>query len=432
MLNCVIVGAGHRALWYAEYARLFPEKMRIVGVADPMPERRKAVAERFGIAPEHIFANADELVAYGKFADAAINGTMDRQHVPTTVPLLEAGYDVLLEKPFAVSIAEVEILKKAIQRTGRKVMICHVLRYAPFYVNLKQRVNAGEIGQIIDIQTAEHVSYHHYSTAFARGKWNNFEQCGSSFLMSKCCHDLDLIAWFKSGIAPRRIASFGGLHYFTRQNAPAGAGECCLLDCQCESQCPYSVRKLYLDHPDRWTFYVWPELEHGDRSLAAKEERLRDPSNPYARCIWKQNNNVADRQIVALEFADGSVATHTLVGGASRAMRKIHILGTEGELEGIFDDNEYIIRHMDARPGHEYREERINLADLGDTTGAFGGHGGGDLRLVEDFVSLVTGGERSISCTELVDSLNGHMIGFLADRAMRTGSVCEVGKAEKE
>ena len=427
MKTAVIVGAGHRALNYASYAEKYPGKFKIVGVAEPSAERRRIVCERFGIPAERAFCSAEELAAVPKFADAAINGTMDRQHVPTTVPLLERGYDVLLEKPFAISPAEVKTLEDAVQRTGRRVMICHVLRYAPFYVALKKRVLDGEIGEIVDIQTAEHVSYHHYSTAFARGKWRRLEDGGSSFLMSKCCHDLDLITWFKSGVAPVRVSSFGGLYYFTRKNAPANSGEHCLLDCPVEAQCPYSVRKLYLNHPKRWTFYVWPELEEsGNLSIEAQTARLKDPANPYSRCIWKMDNDVADRQVVAIEFADGAVATHNLVGGTSRPMRKIHLVGTGGELEGVFDDNRFVIRHSDTRPGHEYTETVVDLNNHGDTTGAFGGHGGGDERLTADFIAMLNGEPRSISCTELADSINGHRIGFAADQARLEHTVVEL------
>lgn len=44
-------------------------------------------------------------------------------------------------------------------------------------------------------------------------------------------------------------------------------------------------------------------------------------------------------------------------------------------------NNKYVIRHMDLRPGCEYKEVECDLNNEGDTTGAFGGHGGGDLRL---------------------------------------------------
>ena len=63
---------------------------------------------------------------------------------------------------------------------------------------------------------------------------------------------------------------------------------------------------------------------------------------------------------------------------------------------------------------------RLKSSNLGDTTGAKGGHGGGDLRLSDDFVEFVGGGKPSISCTQLADSINGHLIVFAADEALKT------------
>ena len=67
----------------------------------------------------------------------------------------------------------------------------------------------------------------------------------------------------------------------------------------------------------------------------------------------------------------------------------------------------------------------IILKKEGDTTGVFGGHGGGDIRLIDDFVAVLEGRTPSVSCTALADSINGHLIGFMADRAMEERSVLE-------
>src|SRR5690606_24626279 len=127
------------------------------------------------IPPERCFESAEELAAVPRFADAAINGTMDRQHVPTSLPLLKAGYHLLLEKPIAVSEEEMWQLADAAREYDRTVMICHVLRYAPFYVKIRELVAAGEIGEVLNIQTIEYVSYHHMAVGFIRGKWNSKE-----------------------------------------------------------------------------------------------------------------------------------------------------------------------------------------------------------------------------------------------------------------
>ena len=151
-----------------------------------------------------------------------------------------------------------------------------------------------------------------------------------------------------------------------------------------------------------------------------REAALKDKNHPFARCVWKCNNDQPDRQSVVISFANGAVATHNMVGNTTRPMRKVHIVGTEGEIEGTFDDNKFVVRHRDLRPGHEYTEEWVDLGNLGDTTGAKGGHGGGDLRLSDDFVEFVGGGKPSISCTQLADSINGHLIVFAADEALKT------------
>ena len=61
-------------------------------------------------------------------------------------------------------------------------MICHVLRYAPFYVAVRERVASGLIGEVVNLQTIEHVSYHHMGVGFVRGKWNNKAKCQASML----------------------------------------------------------------------------------------------------------------------------------------------------------------------------------------------------------------------------------------------------------
>jgi predicted dehydrogenase len=319
-------------------------------------------------------------------------------------------------------------LVETARRFGRRVMICHVLRFAPFYAAVRQRVLDGAIGEILALETLEHVSYHHMAVGFIRGKWARRQQGYASMLMAKCCHDLDLIAWMKSGVAPRAVASFGSNFQFSPEKAPEGAGTRCLVDCPIEPECLYSARKHYLDHPDRWSFYVWDSLEHlASPTLEDKEASLKGDS-PYGRCVWKSDMEVVDHQAVLIDFVDGSTATHTMVGGASKPMRAIHLIGTTGEIDGVFEDQRFVVRHIDPRPGHEYREETVDLTVGDDLHGAAGGHGGGDLALVADFVRVACGEAPSISTTSLDDSVAGHLIGFSADRAMAEQRVVVLGE----
>jgi predicted dehydrogenase len=340
------------------------------------------------------------------------------------MPLLEAGYHVLLEKPIAPSEREVRDLIDASNRFGRAVMICHVLRYAPFYRRIKDLVDEGTIGTIVSMCTNELVSYHHMGVGFVRGKWN--KRTENPILLAKCCHDLDLIAWYNSGVKADRVASFGSLTQFKPENAPPGAGKRCLVDCEIESTCAYSAKANYVDM-DLWGPYAWHPIEHIENPTREdKLESLRT-DNPYGRCVWHCDNDVVDHQTLIIEFENGVTATHNLFTGTARPTRTIHIVGTEGEIEGDMDHEVIKVRKPDVSiRGTEqaFAEEVINVA--APSAGEDGGHGGGDQRLIGDFISLIAGNKPSKSVTSIQDSLTGHLIAFAADTAMNERRVVEI------
>lgn len=417
-LKTIIVGGGHRSLTYAELAKIEKDKMEIVGVADPDDNRRKSIAKEFNIPEERCFKTAEELAEVKKFADAVINGTMDHIHVETTIPLLKAGYDVLLEKPFSVNEEEARKLVDAAEKYGRKIMVCFVLRYAPFYRRIKDLILADEIGEIINIQTSEYVSYHHMSTSHVRGKWNNSEKCHSSMLLAKCCHDLDIMMWLMGETKPAYVSSFGCNKQFVKENAPENSGTRCLVDCPLVEECLYSAKRIYIDHPDRWSFYVWDALEHIENpTIEDKIELLK--TSPYGVCAYKSDNNVVDHQTVSVMFENGATGTHIMVGGTSYGTRTIHITGTKGVIKGDFEKGKFTLSKIDPRPECEHDDTIFDLKIDNDT------HGGGDLDLVRDFVAYARGEQPSVSCTSITDSLSGHLVVFLADKSRENGGIPE-------
>lgn len=425
-ITAIIVGAGHRSFVYSELAKTNPEMLKIVGVADPNPIRRKKAMDYFGFKEDMCFENAEELAKKGKLADTVINGTMDEQHLETAVPLLDAGYDMLLEKPFAPNEEEMRQIVNCAKKNNSKVMICHVLRYTPFYYAIKERIVNGEIGDIINIQTTEHVSYHHLSTSYIRGKWANSDKCHTSMLLAKCCHDLDIIMWMMSETKPKQISSFGGKFQFKPENAPKEAGTICMKDCPLVDTCVYSTKRLYIDHPDRWAFYVWDALE-GKKNISIEDKiALMKSDNPYARCIYKCDNNVVDHQSVLINFESGATGTHNMVGGSAEPRREIHIIGTKGEIFGNFEESKFTVLKIDPSPDAHNEEcdvEEVDLRVTGDMVGAYGGHGGGDERLAADFVKFIRGEKPSLACTSIFDSVAGHLSVYLADKSRENGGM---------
>ena len=413
-VTAIIVGAGHRSMAYADFSLRHPEQLKIVGVADPDEYRRKMVREKFGFPQEFCFASADELAKEPKFADAVINGTMDEQHVETSIPLLEKGYDMLLEKPFAVNDEEMERLIEVVKRKGNKVMICHVLRYTPFYSEIKKRITNGEIGDIINIQTLENVSYH-LSTSFVRGKWGNSKKCHTSMLLAKCCHDLDIMMWLMGGDKPVSVSSVGAKTQFIPENAPENSGTRCLVDCPLADSCRYSAKNLYLEHPDMWTVYVWRDLESVENPTYEQRKELLMHSD-YGRCIYKCDNDVVDHQSVLVNFKSGATGTHNMVGGSPEPLRTIRITGTKGEIYGEFEHAFIEVRKQNPKKENYFDKEVIDMSHISGE-----GHSGGDERLTEDFVNFQRGESHSISCTSIFDSVMGHKVIFLADKSRENG-----------
>lgn len=416
-ITAVIVGAGHRAFVYSKLALTDPDKLKIVGVADPDKIRQKKAMEMFGFPKENCFDSALDLSRVPKFADAVINGTMDEQHVETSIPLLKKGYDMLLEKPFATNEKEMRELVSCVKENGNKVMICHVLRYTPFYLSIKERIASGEIGDIINIQTCEHVSYHHLSTSYVREKWANSDVCHTSMLLAKCCHDIDLMMWMMSDTQPSVISSFGSKFQFKPENAPKEAGTKCLVDCPLVDTCRYSAKRLYLDQPKRWAFYIWDKLEGIENPTDEDRINLLKGDSNYGRCIYKCDNNVVDHQSVLVNFKNGATGTHNMVGGSAGPMRRIHIIGTKGEIYGDFEESKFTVAKIHPTKTDEKTVEVVDLNVNGDMVGAYGGHGGGDEKLAADFVEFLRGGKPSLACTSIFDSVAGHLCVYLADKS---------------
>ena len=429
-ITAVLVGAGNRADIYARVSLSHPDKLKIVGIVDPDPVRRGLMRDKYNVDGQNCFSDVGEFVSRGRFADAVINGTMDKLHVKTSLPILEAGYDMLLEKPFAVNESEMNELVMTARSHNRRVVVCHVLRYTDFYRAVRSRVDSGELGDIISVEMCEHVNYHHMAVSYVRGKWRSEEICGAPMLLAKSCHDIDIMLWLMKGAAsspsPAFVSSFGGDFQFGPGRKPDGAGTRCMADCPLMNECIFSAKANYLDAV-RWTQYVWKSLEgHGEPTYEGKARSLAT-DNPYGRCVWDfdRGTNV-DHQSVMISFSNGAVGTFSMTGGSAKSERNIHIVGTRGELKGTFEDSRYVVRTMAPSTKAGYEEREYDLHVGGDMIGASGGHGGGDEHLVLDFVDYIRGGEPSVSCATLDDSMTSHLTVFRAEQARKSGTVVKI------
>ncbi len=414
-LTAVIVGAGHRSLIYGDVSLKHPDKLKIVGVVDLSKEKADYAAARYGIAPEHVYASVDELVKAGRIADVIINGTMDAAHVPTSLPLLALGYDMLLEKPFATSATELAELYVAAKEHKNCIFICHVLRYASFYLGIRKLLAEGKLGKIISINMAEDISLHHMIVSYVRGQWNN-ERTGTPLLLAKSCHDIDFMMWLMGKDTPNTVYSVGSDFAFSPDKAPKCSGTRCLVDCPREESCPYSAAKHYLPDNIPHRFYVWGTEDHYTRD---EKIALLKTESPYGRCVFKCGHEGVDHQTVTVTFESGAIGIFTLTGGAAKEERRLQIIGTKGSLIGTFESGSYTL--CLTNPDGSYSEEVFS-----DNIAAELCHGGGDEGLVLDFCDYLEHRDPSLSYAELTDSLASHLVIFAAEKSRKTGEVVKL------
>ncbi len=244
-ITVAIAGLGSRGKDnYAPVAKLLPEKMEITAIADIVEEKVEEVSREYGVPKERCYSSAEEMLKQEKLADVMFIATQDRQHVGHAIPALEKGYDLLLEKPVSPDLDECRELLKVAGERGRKVVVCHVLRYTPFYTKVKELIDSGVIGDVVTVMGIENVGYWHQAHSFVRGNWRNSEET-SPMILQKCCHDMDLLLWL-TGKTCESVTSFGGTYLFKEEKAPEGAAKRCLDGCAAKAECPFDAEKIYI------------------------------------------------------------------------------------------------------------------------------------------------------------------------------------------
>lgn len=171
-LRIACVGCGNRSRVYMRLASMRPEQFVLTAAADPNGVRRETIRALSRNPDFQCFETDRELFAQPRLADVLIIGTQDSYHVAPCLEALRRGYDVLLEKPISPDPAEVRMLEREAVRLGRRVMVCHVLRYTPFYERVKAILSAGGIGKPVAFHLTEGVGLFHY----AHSAWRGFSE----------------------------------------------------------------------------------------------------------------------------------------------------------------------------------------------------------------------------------------------------------------
>jgi len=408
-LKIALVGAGQRGMIYSKHA-YETKKADIVAVVEPEDERRSAAAENFGIPSEMQFENIEDFYQKGRIADAVIIASMDQDHCRQVLNALELGYDILLEKPISPDPKECLMIQDKANQKGCKVIVCHVLRYTNFFAAIKEIIDSGELGKVITIQHNENVGNYHIAHSFVRGNWRRSD-LSSPLVMQKSCHDMDILAWLV-GSEAKKIASFGSLKYFKEESAPIDSSERCLT-CKAAGDCRFDARKAYLPIVGSWpaTVLTQEQTEEGINKALAE--------GPYGRCVYRCDNDVCDNQVVLIEFKNDVTVSFNLSGFTNKISRTIKVMCENGEIRGDDSLNQIEVTKFASNAIVGFEQRIIHTGQ------PQGGHGGGDVSLVDDFISQMEARSNN-SRSSITQSVESHVMAYAAEQSRITGEIIDV------
>jgi predicted dehydrogenase len=452
-ITVLLFGAGARGIEYGKYALGHPDEIRFIAVAEPDPVRRQQFAEAHGISPDHCFDTWEATLFRPKFADVVLNATQDQMHYASSIAAMEAGYDLILEKPICNTLEETMSLVDTAERLKRKILVCHVLRYTRFFRKIKEIVDSGELGEIITVSHRENVVSWHMAHSYVRGNWRREDQ-SSPMILAKCCHDLDLLYWI-FGSKVKKLSSVGSLKHYRLENAPADVPERCLDGCPIAETCPFFAPALYLDvnyfkymisqSDNPWHSLVghmalktpefarlvgkivppvrqlteyagWPlsVISTAPESKEALTEAMR--TGPYGRCVYHCDNDVVDHQIVLMEMENGTSVSLTMHGHSHEEGRTLRIDGSQATLLAKMGIKTFIEVYDHREPS---KIQRFTYCDVEEY-----GHGGGDIGIMRDFVKAMHGEMQPL--TGIRDSIESHLMAFAAEQARVEGVVIDM------
>lgn len=365
-----IIGLGFRLGYLSYVFKAIDESFEIAGYVDPEPAGLPGLIEQ-GISAGKAYATPQELIANEKI-DLLMIGSPNHMHLDHIRIGLEAGLKIFCEKPIVTTIKDSIELARLMAKFGHeRLNVGLVLRYSPMYRDLLTAQAEGKLGNVVSIEASEHIEPYH--GAFFMRDWRRYEHYSGSFMLEKCCHDLDLYNGVV-GARPERVASFGGRKSFIPENDPAKEG----------------INDLELFHrkPSGWM--------GSDK-------------------VFDSDGDIIDYQVAIVEYANGvGMNFHTNLNVPDQ-FRRFAIMGSRGMAEGDFIRGYFNVHEM--LTGKKVIEKTYASTTLSQ-------HYGADEQMAADIISHVKSGLHLPVST--VNALEAGILALSMDEARMKKTVVDL------
>ena len=401
MKSFVFAGASGRALYmYAlPMFKRFSATARIAGVFDTNQHRANLLSTRTNSAP--VFADFDAMLRAVK-PDCVIVTTVDRYHHEFIIRALDAGCDVITEKPMTIDGEKCRAILAAERRSGKTVTVAFNYRFAPYATYAKKLLRAGTIGKPINIDFEWILDRKHGADYFRR--WHRRMENSGGLLVHKSTHHFDLINWWLDD-EPQQVFGLGSRQFYGPTRAERGV-RC--STCQYAKTCEFFVD--FKKQPKLKALYFDAESEDG---------YFRDG------CVFSEEIDIYDTMSVNVRYVSGAQLAYSLIAYSPYEGWRASITGTQGRMElQVIESGPLTpsarapqtIRTFDA--AGTITEHSIQMSA--------GGHGGGDPLLLR---RLFGGAVLPDPLGHMAGSRAGAMsilIGIGANQAIKTGAAVDI------
>ena len=369
-LNIAVIGCGMRGRNVISiFQKELKERLKIQAVYDSSQESLALAAKCWKMPNLKSEENLEKAINNPN-VDVVMIFTPNACHCQAILAALAAGKKVFSEKPLATNLEDCKRIMEAERASGITIMTGFVLRYSPLYRKIKELLDSGSFGKIINIAASENRnSFGGGHSMCADYGWRRFRDKAGPYLLEKCSHDLDLLNWFADSV-PERAAAFCGLNYFVPANQ-----------------------------------YIWDKYDkHNFDRLVISEDHIINP--------FLSEKDIFDNHSVIFEYPNGVKASFQLTLANAIPERRMYISCTEGTI--IAEAFSGIIKYK-----HYDDPYSVTLNFVGD------GHAGGDAVMVHELSQALLAG-RSISVSGSSNGLDCARAALAADKAAQTGRIVEL------
>src|SRR4051794_8074278 len=400
----------------------------LVALVEPNPGRlavhKSRLAESGLDVSQVATAHPDDLeqVIAQTSADRAIITSPDFTHADLIVRALDAGVDVVVEKPLTIDPESTRSIVAAVERSGRQVVVTHNYRYSPRNSALKQLIKGGSIGTPLSVTFEWVLDTAHGADYFRR--WHRDKANSGGLLIHKASHHFDLINWLLAD-SPVRVYARGGVKFYGAENADA------------RGMAPRPERGTHDGSHSPW------ELDL--RSDAALKALYLDNESydGYRRDqdVFGPGVTTEDNLAVIVDYGRGATLSYSLNAHAPWEGYRIAVNGDQGRAEldvveraaVLIDAEGHVVVDPSAVPETRSRAggQRLTLQRHWETAQDIaikegeGGHGGGDALLLAD-VFRGPGDDWLERPASFVDGVRAIAVGMAGNESLRTGQPVRV------